>query len=241
VIALNIDVPQADMETMRQTFARYVAWFRKGPEEAVKKTCVYVVRSLRADTNLSAKHRRVVRNPNYINVKSRRAQNKRLRQLAHIKAWYESRGQSAPTDTAEYFNRYAIERLTQRQGARYTPVFGAGSIAEAKRIAQASMSHQYMIKRRGLAKASWGWMLGKLGKQTSTEQAQISGATEVSSGTTGGAFETYFVDLVNKLAYIRKASKASISSVIGRAQRAMVDEMEGHIKRAREQAGLRAT
>jgi hypothetical protein len=240
MIGINIDIPASDLAAMRDAFARYVTWFRKGPQEAVKKTCVYVVRSLRADTKQSAKHRRVVRNPNYVNVNSRRAQNKRLRQLAHIRAWYESRGQAAPKDTAEYFNRYAIERLTQRKGTRYTPVFMAMSITEAKRIAQSSMMDQYMIKRRGLAKSSWGWMLGKLGKQTATDQQQISGTTEVTSGTTGGAFETYYVDLINKLAYIRKATKASVGSVIGRAQRAMKDEMEGHVKRARQQAGLRA-
>jgi hypothetical protein len=234
MIGINIDVPAEDIAAMRETFARYVSWFRKGPQEAVKKTCVYVVRSLRASTKQSTRHRRVVRNPNFQKPTSKRA-----RQLAHIRAWYAARGKAAPRDTAEYFNRYAIERLTQRKGARYTPVFGAVSITEAKRIAQASMMDQYIIKRRGLAKSSWGWMLGKLGKQTTAEQPQINGTTEVTSGTSGGAFETYFVDLINRLSYIRKASKESISGVLGRAQRAMKDEMEGHAKRARERAGLR--
>jgi hypothetical protein len=236
MISVNVEFPADDIAAMRDTFARYVAWFRKGPQEAVKKTCVYVVRSFRASTRLSAKQRKVVRNPNY-----RKPTSKRARQLQHIRAWYLARGRAAPKDTAEYFDRFAIERLTQRKGTRYTPIRGlAASVGEAKRIAQATMFDQLQIKRRGLAKSSWGWMLGKLGKSESVDQGPISGTVAVEQGTTGGAFEAYFVDLINRLSYIRRATKASVSGVLGRAQRAMKDEMEGHIKRARQNAGLRA-
>lgn len=236
MIAVNMYIPASDIAAMRDTFARYVQWFRKGPEEAVKKTCVYIVRSLRADTKLSPKHRRVVRNPNFVKPTSKRA-----RQLQHIKAYYAGKGKGQFKDSAEYFNRYAIERLTQKKGIRYTPIPTLGNMAEARAYAQSTMLDQYLIKKRGLAKSSWGWMLGKLGnRQSGDTQQPISGTTEVSSGTTGGAFDTYFMDLINRLSYIRRATKTNVSSVIGRAQRAMKDEMEGHVKRARQQSGLRA-
>jgi hypothetical protein len=235
MIGINIDVPESDLAAMRETFRRYVQWFRKGPSEAIKKTCVYVVRSLRADTKRSPERRKVVRNPDYTKPTSRRA-----RQLQHIRAYYAGKGQAAPADTAQYFNRYAIERKTQRKGTRYTPIPTIGDIAEARRYAQSSMLDQLTIKRRGLAKSSWGWMLGKLGKRDGVEQQAIGGTTEVTSGVTEGAVEIHFTDLINRLSYIRKATKVNVSSVIGRAQRAMRDEMEGHAKRARQQAGLRA-
>ena len=234
MIGINIDIPASDLAAMRDTFARYVQWFRKGPEEAVKKTCVYIVRSLRADTKLSPKARKVVRNPNY-----KKPTSKRARQLQHIQAWYAAKGKGQFKDTAEYFNRYAIERLTQKKGTRYTAIPTIGTMAEARRYAQSSMLDQYLIKRRGLAKSSWGWMLGKLGKQTATEQGKIAGTTEVNSSA-GGSTDYYFTELINRLSYIRKATKTNVNSVMGRAQRAMKDEMEGHIKRARQQSGLRA-
>lgn len=240
MIAVNIDIPASDINAMRNTFARYVQWFRKGPQEAVKKTCVYIVKSLRADTKIGAKARRVVPNPNYININRRGGANKRLRQLGHIKAWYETRGKAPPKDTAEYFMRFAIERYTQRKGTRYIPIPAFGKITEAKQYAKLSMQDQYLIKRRGLAKSSWGWMLGKLGKADGVDQPQISGATEVTSGTTGGAFDSYFVDLINRLSYIRRATRVNVNSVLGRASRNMQGEMERHAKRARQQAGLRA-
>lgn len=240
MIEVNIDIPASDIAAMRNTFARYVQWFRKGPQEAVKKTCVYIVKSLRADTKIGAKARRVVPNPNYVNINKRGGANKRLRQLAHIKAWYETRGKASPKDTAEYFMRFAIERYTQRNGKRHTPIPTFGKITEAKLYAQRSMQEQYLIKRRGLAKSSWGWMLGKFGKADSVGHPQIAGTTEVTSGNIGGAFESYFVDLVNRLSYIRRATGANVNSVLGRASRNMQGEMERHAKHARQQAGLRA-
>lgn len=235
MIDVNISIPPQDVAAMNDAFARYVAWFRKGPAEAVKKTCVYIVRSLRASTKTSGKVRRIVKNPAYV-----KPTNKRTRQLQHIRAWYAGKGKDVPADTADYFNRWAIERLRQRGRASYVPLFLAQTKAEAQRMAKRDRPQSYRILRRGLAKSSWGWMLGKLGKPSMVDQAQISGTTEVTETRTGGEFEYHAVSLANKLGYIRKATKANVGTVLERASKAMVDEMEGHVKGARRASGLRA-
>jgi hypothetical protein len=84
-------------------------------------------------------------------------------------------------------------------------------------------------------------MLGKLGKRSAPSEDRIServGLTQVTESPGSDLF--VFIDIANKLKYIRKATKANVSSVMARANRAMIDEMEGHIKQARRDSGLRA-
>jgi hypothetical protein len=167
--------------------------------------------------------------------------NRRARQLTYIRAWYQSKGKKAPIDKAEYFDKFAIERLTQGKGNKYYKVKNfPASISEAKKIAESSMLDQLMIKRRGLADSSWGWMLGRLGKQDNTPHKIINGVTNVDDRSDPSQ-GSYSVEFQNKLVYIRKAMTTNTTSILFRAGRAMVDEMEGHIKRARVQSGLKAT
>lgn len=231
MINLNVTIPEGDIQAMRATFDRYVQWFSKGPKEAVKKTCVYIVRSLRADTKKNgAKFRKVVKNPNYTMPTSKRA-----RQVLHIRAYYAGKGKEF-TDTADY-NRYAIQRKTQKKGDKYISIPSIGDITKAREFARSNMMDQLLIKNRGLANSSWGWMLGKLGKKTATTQQQIAQTTEVNES---AVKDSYFAELINRLSYIRKSMKVNTQSVIMRAQKSMIDEMEGHIKRARRESGLRA-
>jgi hypothetical protein len=238
MIGINIDVPQQDIAALQSTVDRYVQWFRKGPKEAIKKTCVYIVRSLRASTKLGAKARRIVKNPSYAETGS-----KRERQLMHIAEWCAQHGR--PVRMPQQFQKYAIQRYGQRGGVWYRGVNGdtsaqARSAAAALDTLKGERSNIYRIARRGLAKASWGWMLKSLGKQSTTEQSKIPGTTSVIEGGSAGASETSYIDLSNKLSYIRKALKVNVGSVMARANKAIIDEMEGHIKQAREKSGLRA-
>jgi hypothetical protein len=238
MIDVNITVPASDVAAIQATFNKYVAWFNKGPKEAVKKTCVYIVRSLRASTKIGAKVRRIVKNPDYAKTGS-----KRERQLMHIAEWNAAHGR--PVRMPQAFQKYAIQRYWQG-GIDHRAVNGNTS-AEARTAAAAldtlkgDRSNIYRIAKRGLAKASWGWMLGKLGKRSAPSEDRIServGLTQVTESTGSDLF--VFIDIANKLKYIRKATKANVGSVIARANRAMIDEMEGHVKSARQQSGLRA-
>jgi len=238
MIDVNITIPSQDIAALQATVDRYVQWFRKGPKEAIKKTCVYIVRSLRASTKIGAKNRRIVKNPDYAKTGS-----KRERQLMHIAEWNAAHGR--PSRMPQQFQKYAIQRYGQRGGPWYRGVNGdshaqARAAAQALDVIKGDRSNIYRIAKRGLAKASWGWMLGKLGKPSLAEQAEISGTTAVTEGGNTGAFEYSYIDLSNKLNYIRKTLKGNVGSVMSRANRAMIDEMEGHITQARRDAGLRA-
>jgi peptidoglycan hydrolase-like protein with peptidoglycan-binding domain len=239
MIDVNITIPSQDIVALQATVDRYVQWFRKGPKEAIKKTCVYIVRSLRASTKIGAKTRRIVKNPDYAKTGS-----KRERQLMHIAEWNAAHGR--PSRMPQQFQKYAIQRYGQRGGPWYRGVNGdtaaqARTAAAALDTIKGDRSNIYRIAKRGLAKASWGWMLGKLGKPSLTEQAEIGGTVTMQpGGSPSGAFEYSYIDLSNKLNYIRKTLKGNVGSVMARANRAMIDEMEGHIKQARRDSGLRA-
>jgi hypothetical protein len=237
VIEVDIVVPASDVAALQETLQKYAAWFSKGPKEAIKKACVYIVRSLSASTKISAKTRRVVRNPQYAKAGSKRA-----RQLMHIADWNKEHGK--PYRMPNTYQKWAIQRLTQRGSIYHKPVNG-DTHSEALTSARQSdvfKPYSFTLRRRGLAKSSWGWMLGKIGKKGAAPSvamiAERAGLTQVTESPETALFQ--YVEMTNKLSYIRKATKPNVGSIMARANRAIIDEMEGHSKRAKAAAGLRA-
>jgi hypothetical protein len=243
--AINIEVPKSDVDALRDTLERYVESFSKGPREAVKKAAVYIVRSLRSSTKRSPEKRHVVRNPNRYDGTNTQS-NRFALAHAHIMAWYESHGSSSKRKGVHQSwlpplrhimdrraaAHYAVERYTQKRGKRYIGIPDAlkdGGISEAKATAESRMPKVLNIMRRGTAKSSWGWMLARLGKTDSTEQPIIGGVTQVAELSSRDAIS---IELTNSLGYIRKATKANVSGVMGRANRAIIDEIQGHISRS---------
>jgi hypothetical protein len=251
MIEVTIDVPQGDIDAMRDALRRYAAWFHKGPEEAVKKACVYVVRSLRSSTRASKTERQIVPNPTQNMMTA--AVNRYGRAHAHIQAYYAAGGGSGrkgkrkdwlpPLRSLTKENRAAskaIERYTQRKGVRYTPLVGTNpgiSASDAKRIAREYYPKSLAVRRSGLAKRAWGLILGQLGQNA----GNVSDVTkDMADVMTTQSDTVYSVLMHNKLGYVRKAMKADVNSVLARARRAMIDEMEGHAKRALRESGMRA-
>lgn len=231
MIGINIDMPQADIDLMGKTLQKYSEWFKKGQKEAVKKAAVYIIRSLRKITKLSKKHREIVKNPYYA-----RPTSKRVRQINHIRDWYAKQGWEFK-DKADYFNRYAIERYTQKR-KYYTAIPLARTAADARRDAMQRFPNSWNIKRRGLAHSSWGWMLGKLRPGETALIAEKQGISFADEKTDA---KEYSIELTNRLAYIRKTLKqGAVGEVVGKAARAMIDEMEGHHKKSMRAAGMRA-
>lgn len=62
------------------------------------------------------------------------------------------------------------------------------------------------IRRAGLAKSSWKWMLGKLGRPERAPQAEVAGAVSVTK--IGNTFNPGWM-LENKLSYIQSAIRHS--------------------------------
>jgi hypothetical protein len=203
---------------------------------------------------ISGKVRKIVRNPNKY-TGSVGATNKFMRAHEHIQENYKAHGSPAnPTNRRASWlppirdldrkarpAKLAIEIYTQRRGMKYAQIFGIDKVGDAKTVAQLMMPKQYNITRRGLARSSWGWMLRQLKKTASTEQPEINGTVMISrSNISVAGKDNIIIEATNKLNYIRKATKANISTVLARASRMMIDEIEGHTKGAAARAGLRA-
>lgn len=252
MIAVTIDVPQADVDRMNATLTRYAEYFKGNMPKTLEKTMVKIITALRAGntTIVSDKVRKIVPfrkfaknsgdkflrahdhiRDNYINKPS-------ANKTGHKAAWLpplKALGKDGRTATL------AIERYTQSKGIKYTPITAASKVGDAKAIAQFVYPRIYNITRRGLARSSWGWMLRQLRKSVTTDQPEIDGTVSVSrSNISMAGQDNIVIEATNKLNYIRKATKANISTVLARASRMMIDEIEGHKKGAASRAGPRA-
>jgi hypothetical protein len=259
VIALNIDVPQADIDAMQAAFQRYVVYYKGNLPKALEKTAVQVIKTLRASTKRSTKHRRIVRNPADFKA-TKNGLGKWGRAHAHIMAWYEYHGTGKRTGRTQHWlprlkdlvarksvGKFAIERYTQRKGKQYTPIGGFDPLdkvkaSDARAMAISKFPKQYNIARRGVAYSSWGWMLGKLGARAATEQAPdtpgLVAATSVDRYLAPNG-ETQGIDLADMVSYIRKATRANVGSVISRATSQMMYDMGEITRHAKSAAGLK--
>jgi hypothetical protein len=251
MIALDITVPQADIERMNDTFKRYVDYYKGNFPKAIEKTAVQILKSLAGSTTRANPFRKVVRNPN---TKGLRLDTHAADIHAHIQQHYKwfpgtrhnAKRQGAmlraglpPINTLAF--PFAIERFTRRKGLTYVPIKNRWlkGVNEARDYARTNMPRHYQIHTRGLAKSSWGWMLRGFGGGANVEQKQIPGTTEVSRYM-GGNGETMGVNLADMLAYIRKATKSNISTVISRATSQMMYDMGEITRKAKQHAGLSA-
>ena len=247
MIEINLDIPESDLAKLRETSTRYVAFLKGNADKAVQKIVVKLALALRASTRGTRqppRQRPVVKNPLYTSGKAGKSGfSKRDRMKEHISDWYTEvlkqpeRDRVKFSDTSARFKaKKAIFR--KRKGARiFMPVYD-----NAKGAAQKSPLRE--IKKRGLADASWFWMLGRIGAR----QGKAPPAGVTAKGTVVGydppkrVGNDLFATLYNRLNYIRKAfftaGAAAISGAIGRTATMMRKEMERAEEAARKSAGL---
>jgi hypothetical protein len=171
-----------------------------------------------------------------------------MRQQQHIDDYYaKKRG----VDVSQMrVAKYAIERYTQN-GIKYFPLFYRASrrdmmsISDAKSEAGSIYPKQYYIRKpygkQGLAMSSWAWMLKKLDMQSPSSGSGLSGAVSVSkSDLISGGMQDYTITGHNRLNYIRKATKANISTAMARAATMMRKDMERSKRNAAQAAGRAA-
>jgi hypothetical protein len=251
VIDISIAVSQHDVANLDAAFGRLVERFKGNIPRAVEKTTAWIIVSLRARTKESKKTRNIVKNPGeYKGIHA----DKFVRVHGHIQAWYKEHGGTKykkrklawlpPLVEVQSRNPWAIERLMQHGKARYTPIRYMDLLkrhgkSEAKAVAQVRNPKTYnMLKfkeggRRGLARASWGWMLGKLGASGgSGAPGRFAGTYSVDRYGNGNDGTTAIIS-ANKLAYIRKAmTRGDITTVLSSATKSILADLERAKKRA---------
>lgn len=254
MIEVSIDVPKADIDALEQTFTRYAKHFNLSIPKAIEKTAVKIITALRARTVRSKEHRRIVRNP------LRRSWDKMMRRHEHIQQYYREHPETRHTSRqGDQLNKglrtlkelrkvgqapypYAIEYFSRR-GMRFwsIPNYNIPSMAAAKQWAAVNLTERYKIKRRGLARSSWAWMMKQLGKQATAEQTEVNGAVEVRKFALGAGDGITYVEMRDMLRYIRKAtSKGDVTTAISSANKMLEHEIKRDIERAAQASGVRA-
>jgi hypothetical protein len=216
MINATIDFPKEDITALQQMMFRYSAHFNGNAKKTVEGTMVKIITALRADNStMKSKPTRKIVDWHI------------PKQLAHGDRKYIPE------------TRYAIEVFSQK-GKRMIPV-RAKSKAQAKQIASRFMPNQYNIKKSGLARSSWGWILKQMGKSGAIEQRQIAGTTDVKKieQVSNGVLQ-FGISATNRLSYIRKAMKANITTALARASTMMRKQMERNKRDAAQAIGRAA-
>ena len=222
MINVSIDVPASDVNAMNDTFNKYVAYFNGNTKKATEKTMVKLITALRAaNTTMRSKDRRA------------------------IVAWHIPKQLAHGSRKFKADTYFAIDMLKQNGRSKKIPIPYAKHISSAKRIAEQMMPKAYFLKKpygkQGLAQSSWSWMLKRLKKSAGAEQLEISNAVSVDkSDRISGGVQVFEITATNRLNYIRKALKSNVSTFMSRAQKMMVDEIEGHKKGASRAIGRAA-
>jgi hypothetical protein len=216
MISATIDFPKEDITALQQMMYRYSAHFNGNAKKTVEGTMVKIITALRADNStMKSKPARKIVDWHI------------PKQLAHGDRKYIPE------------TRYAIEVFSQK-GKRMIPV-RAKSMSQAKQIASRFMPNQYNIKKSGLARSSWGWILKQMGKSGAIEQRQISGATDYKpTESISNGVLSYGISVTNRLSYIRKAMKANITTALARASTMMRKQMERNKRDAAQAIGRAA-
>lgn len=243
MIGIDIAVPQRDLDNMSAAFKRFVTHFRGNVPKAVEKTLVQIIKSLSGSTKVSAKIRPIVKNPDpRAKTDARRAPfgvYKYSNKKEPRKYFSPIRGTGEYGAAIRYVGRDKILVRVRGGWETYTR-------AEFESMNLGSRTLQNHPKRKigrsGVAKASWVWMLGKLGASATTSHQVIPGTTAVTRIETGGAFELFALLAENKLRYIRRAlhGREDVSTVIQRATNNMRSMMGELPRKSAASAGLRA-
>ena len=216
MISATIDFPKEDITALQQMMYRYSAHFNGNAKKTVEGTMVKIITALRADNStMKSKPTRKIVDWHI------------PKQLAHGDRKYIPE------------TRYAIEVFSQK-GKRMIPV-RAKSMAQAVQVASRFMPNQYNIKKSGLARSSWGWILKQMGKSGAIEQRQIAGTTDVKKieQVSNGVLQ-FGISATNRLSYIRKAMKANITTALARASTMMRKQMERNKRDAAQAIGRAA-
>ncbi len=243
MINVSIDVPASDIESLNQTFTRYVAYYKNNIPKAVEKTMVQIIKALSGSTKVSSKLRPIVKNPD-----PRYKTDARVAMLGVYKYSNKKnpRKYFSPIKGTGEFGaaiRYVGRNKVLMRVRGSWEVFSRAEL-ESMNMSSRTIQHhkKRIIGRSGLAKSSWSWMLGKLGASAAALQSEIGGTTTITRINQEGGFEYFGLLGENKLKYIKQAlhGRNDVSTVIKRAEGMMRYDMKEITREAKNNAGLRA-
>jgi hypothetical protein len=239
MIGINIELPERDRAEVGAMVRRFVAFYRGDMGRAVEKTMVRIISALREKTKVSAKIRKIVRNPDpRAKTDARRApfgvmkySNKRTPR----EYFSPIRGTGEYGAAIRYMGRNKV--LMRVRGG--WEVFTRAELESMNMSSRTIQNHpKRIIGRSGLAKDSWGWMLGQLGASAALKFTPNNEAVKVTRTTTDNDVS---ITADNKLKYIRAALKpGAISTVMQRAKQQMMWDLASDSGRAAIRARMRA-
>jgi hypothetical protein len=232
MIGLNIEIPAQDVAEVDSMLKDYVRFYKGNIAKAVEKTMVRIISALRAGTKVSSKKRPLVRNPD-----PRAKKDARKAEWGVYKYYQSMPRKFAPIKgTGEYGRlKYIGKKWIRGTDGELYPV---REVAESNPGILIQNHKRRIINRSGLAKASWGWMLGQLGASAAAGFKPINGAVYVTRTNT----ETdVSITAENELKYIQKAIRpGALRTVMQRARNQMKWDMADADERARIRARKRA-
>jgi hypothetical protein len=205
----------------------------------LKKTSLKVLVALRASTRKSPKKRQLYE----AGEMSMSDRFRHTRMQDKIQDWYKQHGApktksgrhlptSVYTSKAQRNEDFKFAAIKQRYPGEHKllPIFGAEKKAEAKK------SKKLTIKKQGLARSSFTWMMGALGSGGSAQQPEISGVTSVTKGATQAEGSTRLsVKMSNRLKYVLsalKGGKRDVSTALDRAREMLMSDTRRALKKA---------
>jgi hypothetical protein len=238
--AVSIEFSKGSFDRLRRSAQARSRVLNEDMRTTLTKTSLKVLTALRASARKSPPKRKVqeiVRGFFRQTGESRSA-----RMQDRIQAWYEMHPESRKTGErrklagyipiSERRGEYKFAAIkTRKPGeAIIMPIYGATKKSEANK------SKKRIIKKAGLAKSSFTWMMGKLGSGGSAPQSEISGVTGVTktASTTDGS-TTLSVKMRNDLKYILSAlqgGKRDVSTALDRAREMLMSDTRRALKKA---------
>lgn len=188
------------------------------------KTSVKILTALRASAKVSPAKRDLYE----ARAMSLDTRFKHTRMQNKIQDWYKTHGParnktgrqlppSVYTKKGERTGDFKFAAIKRRYAGEYKlfPMNGVEKEAVAKK------STKLIIKKRGIAKSSFTWMMGKLGAGGSAQQKEEPGATSVQkSSRTEGNSTVLSINLLNQIKYILTALRGGKKDAFSALQRA---------------------
>lgn len=238
---MNIKFSPGTFDRLRRSAQARSRVLNEDMRKTLIKTSMKVLVALRASAKVSPKKR------DLYETKAMSMDNRfrHTRMQDHIQDWYKQHGApkkktgrtlhpSQYTSKAERSEDFKFAAIKRRFAGEYKlfPMRGVEKVSEAEK------SKKLIIKKQGLARSSFTWMMGKLGSGMASgtaKQREITGVTNVAKGSTQSAGSTrLFIKMVNELGYIissLQGGKKDVSSALERARNMLRSETKNALKR----------
>lgn len=212
MIGLTIQPAPGEIDRVSETIQKWAGKMRVDMQEATLQAASFIAYSAGGATVKSKKWRKVIKNPLRGQVTNKG------------KRWW-----SKFVAIREYAGGVTASGVTA-QSIAYIPID-----QESKRIANKSTAA--FIRRSGLAKSSWMWMVGAMRRNASSDLGLRQKAGTLVSVRQGNDPQNPTVTMNNKLKYVAFALKSdSIDGIMSKGMRNMERLLEKRAKIALERA-----